>query len=354
MRKLKHLPLDQWPNADREAFRLAYEPGDIFDETGGPGAHLAEGTRWMIQTAWRRWLGFLKEFYPDDLLIAPADRITLERVRSFIDQLRGEVRSTTVAHVVSNLCYAARLIAPKSDWRWLASIKARLAAQAHPEDRFDRLVPPVLILDFGIELMDEALRLPDDGHKQKELQYRNGLMLSFESLWQMRRRSFAALTVSRHLEFDAAGANILLYPKDTKAKRAETFRVPEQLLSYLLHYLKKIRPRLLGCSEHDGLWASYKGRPLTGGSIYDIVRARIIARFGKSMGLHDFRRAGPTFLAMDAPDKIGLVPGMLQHASPDTGKLYILARSLEASRRFAAHLSRTRKRLQPISTRSED
>ena len=49
MRKLKHLPLDQWPAADIEAFAKAFEPGDIFDETAGPGAHLAEGTRRMIQ-----------------------------------------------------------------------------------------------------------------------------------------------------------------------------------------------------------------------------------------------------------------------------------------------------------------
>ena len=43
MRKLKHLPLDQWPTADIEAFASAYEPGDIFDETAGPGAHLCGG-----------------------------------------------------------------------------------------------------------------------------------------------------------------------------------------------------------------------------------------------------------------------------------------------------------------------
>ena len=59
MRTLKHLPLDKWPEADREAFRAAYEPGDLFDETAGPGAHLSEGTRRMIRTAYRRWLGFL-------------------------------------------------------------------------------------------------------------------------------------------------------------------------------------------------------------------------------------------------------------------------------------------------------
>jgi integrase/recombinase XerD len=96
MRKLKHLALDQWPAADIEAFVRAYEPGDVFDETAGPGAHQSEGTRRMIRTAYRRWLGFLKEHYPDDLLQPPADRITPDRVRAFIDHLGAEVRSTTV------------------------------------------------------------------------------------------------------------------------------------------------------------------------------------------------------------------------------------------------------------------
>ena len=103
-------------------------------------------------------------------------------------------------------------------------------------------------LDFGIELMDTALTLPIDGHKQREIQYRDGLLLALLSLWPIRRRSFAALTVSRHLEFDDAGVNILLHPADTKAKRAESFRVPEQLLPYLTRYLKEIRPVLLGRS----------------------------------------------------------------------------------------------------------
>jgi hypothetical protein len=35
MRTLKHLPVNEWPEADREAFRAAYEPGDVFDETAG-------------------------------------------------------------------------------------------------------------------------------------------------------------------------------------------------------------------------------------------------------------------------------------------------------------------------------
>ena len=355
MRKPKHLPLDQWPAADIEAFASAFAPGDIFDETAGPGAHLAEGTRRMIRTAYRRWLGYLKEHHGHDLLQAPADRITPDRVRAFIDHLDAEVRPTTIAIVIDNLYYAARLIAPERDWRWLASLKAHLAARAKPEDRFDRLVPPWQTLDFGIELMDEALKLPITGHKQREIQYRDGLLLAILSLWLLRRRSLATPTVSRHLDVNANGVNMVLFPEDTKAKRAESFWLPEQLVPYFMHYLKMIRPRLLGRNEHDGLWASYKGCPLSPGRIYDIVRARTTKKFGKAMSLHDFRRAGATFLAMDAPDKIGLIPGMLQHASPDVGERhYNLSRSVQASRRFAAHISKARSRLRPVSLRNED
>ncbi|MGH6804766.1 MAG: hypothetical protein ACREC3_15585, partial [Methyloceanibacter sp.] len=240
-------------------------------------------------------------------------------------------------------------------WRWLASLKARLAARATPEDRFDRLVPPWQTLDFGIELMDEAMTLPTTGHKQREIQYRDGLLLAILSLWLLRRRSIAAPTVSRHLEVNATGVNMVLFPEDTKAKRAESFWLPEQLVPYFRRYLHEIRPRLVGPNGHNGLWASYKGCPLSPGRIYDIVRARTKEKFGKAMSLHDFRRAGATFLAMAAPEKIGLVPGMLQHASPDVGERhYNLARSVEASRRFAAYISTTRGRLRLVSLRNED
>ena len=207
------------------------------------------------------------------------------------------------------------LIAPDSDWRWLAALKARLATRALPEDRFERLVPPWQTLDFAIELMEEALNLPSNGHKQREIQFRDGLILALLSLWPIRRRSITALTLSHHLEFDADGVNVLLHPEDTKAKRAESFRVDERLLHYLLRYLREIRPRLLGPSNHDGLWASYRGRPMIAGRIYNMVRVRTLSRFGKAMGLHDFRRAAATFIAMDFPDKVGLITGALQHVS---------------------------------------
>jgi integrase/recombinase XerD len=347
MRRLKHLPIEDWPETDTAAFAKAYLPGDIFDETNGPGAHHSKGWRRMIGTSYRRWLGFLKEHYPDDILRAPADRITPERVRTFVEQLSGEVRQTTVALSVANLYGAARLIAPEADWRWLGSLKARLAGRATPENRFDRLVPAWQTFDLG--LMEEAGRLPSNARKEQDLQYRDGLILVFVSLWNMRRRSLEALTVTRHLEFDHGGVNVLLFPDDTKSKREESFRVPAPILPYLMHYLNVVRPRLVGHRTHDGLWASYRGGPVGYGHLYGIARGRVRAEFGKSMGLHDFRRAAATFLAMEAPDKIGVIPGILQHASPEVSQRhYNLARSVEASRRVGAHLAKVRARLKTI------
>ena len=132
MRKLKHLPLEHWPAADHDAFNVAYQPGDVFDESASSGAHHSEGWRRMIRTTWRRWLGFLTDHYPGDLVKPPTERITPERVRAFIEHLSHEVRPTTVAMAVAHLHAAARLIAPERDWRWLASIKSRLAARARP------------------------------------------------------------------------------------------------------------------------------------------------------------------------------------------------------------------------------
>jgi hypothetical protein len=69
------------------------------------------------------------------------------------------------------------------------------------------------------------------------------------------------------------------------------------------------------------------------------------------MCIHDFRRAAATFLAMDAPEKIGLIPGVLQHASPDPGdQHYNLKHTVQAGRRFGAHLANARNRLRPLAT----
>ena len=354
MSLLKHFPETQWPAADRQAFEAAFRSGDLFDETGGAGAHLAEGSRTCIRMGYRRWLGFLHAAHPDDLLGLPADRISLERVRDYVARLSAEMRPSSVALTIQSLCYAARLIAGERDWRWLSAIKARLVARARPRDRFDRLTPPCQTLDFGIELMDTAFTLPMTSRKTRELQYRDGLIIALLSLWPIRRRSLAALTVSRHIEIEDGGVNFLLHPADTKSGRFESCRAPEPLVPYVMRYLKDIRPRLLGPRRHDGLWASYRHGALTASGLYEIARTRLWKQFGRDTCLHDFRRSAATYLAMDAPEQIGLIPGVLQHASPEVSERhYNLANAIKASQRLALHRASVKNRLRLLTTNTD-
>jgi hypothetical protein len=52
-------------------------------------------------------------------------------------------------------------------------------------------------VNFGIELMDAALKLANSSNKRREIQYRDGLLLALESLWPIRRRSLGGMTISR-------------------------------------------------------------------------------------------------------------------------------------------------------------
>ena len=283
MRTLKHLPLDEWPEADREAFKAAYEAGDVFDETAGPGAHLAEGTRRMIETPIGAGSASSRRTI---LMISRCHRPSASRLggcapSSTISAPRS--RASSVALVVQNLYYAARLIAPTTDWAWLRSLKSRLVIPCPPEDRFDRLVPPWCTLDFGIELMGEALKLPITGHKQREIQYRDGLIGHAQSLADTppQPRGPHRRPPSRIRRLPGRIFSSIRGHQGQARRRASGCRAAPALSAALS---REIRPRLLGGSNHDGLWASYQGRPLSGGRIYDIARARITKSSAKPWG----------------------------------------------------------------------
>jgi len=335
MTAIKGLDPKDWPRADHEAFHRAYLAGNIFDGSVGPGAHLSEGSREFIRKAYRRWLGFLADSHPNDIYLEPADRITPERIKAFVGRLDDEVRPTTVRTAVDGVYRGALIIAPDRDWDWLLGIIRRLKARAQPSDRFDKLVPAWQVLDHGLELMDTAIqrgRLIESRHR---VDYRDGLMLALVSLWPIRRRSIAALTVTRHIEFDEAGINFHLSGDDTKMNRPESFRVPELLVPYLEKYLHRIRIGLLTRGDHDGLWPSLRGRPMVAQQIYNVFRRRTSERFGRAMSVHDMRRAASTFLAMEAPEMIGIIPSILQHTSDvSSDRYYNLARSTAASKRY--------------------
>lgn len=332
----KHLRIEDWPKADRLAFEAAFKPGDIFDDQCPPGAHLSAGSRRKNQYSHGRWLGHLAVADPEALLKPPGERLTMDRMKRFVIELQREVRATTVASTVDGIYQAARLITPFNDWAWLSGLKKRLHAQSEPLDRFGNLIMPDETLEIGISLMEAARNAAPRPHRLNEIQYRDGMIIALLTLWPIRRRSIAALTVNRHIEQSEGRIDFLLFKEDTKGRRPEAITLHPILVQYLEHYLAKIRPILLCDKTSDALWVSQHGKSLTSDAIYGAVRRRLFKATGKMMGLHDFRRATGTYIAQTMPEKIGILPGLLQHCDPNTGQRhYNQARSENASRRFA-------------------
>ena len=56
----------------------------------------------------------------------PAERLTIERVRSFVAHLAETNTPRSVAASVDALYQAARVMMPERDWTWLKAVKARL------------------------------------------------------------------------------------------------------------------------------------------------------------------------------------------------------------------------------------
>ena len=167
--------------------------------------------------------------------------------------------------------------------------------------------------------MDEADRLQRE-HRAREIQFRDGLLMALLSLWPIRRRSLASITVAGHVARSGDSVTLLLHERDTKSRRSSAYPVPELLLPYIKRYLDDVRPRLMGAKMTDGFWASYQGGTLSASRIYETVRKRIVTAFHREMGLHDFRRAAATFIAMEAPRTWGSSPVFSNIPRPKSAK----------------------------------
>jgi len=81
---------------------------------------------------------------------------------------------------------------------------------------------------------------------EREVAYRDGLLLALLAACPLRRRSLALLEVGRHLVRGTDGYRLRLGPAETKNGTAYGAPLPASLAPWLDRYLGEVRPRLLG------------------------------------------------------------------------------------------------------------
>ena len=333
-----HLPYMDWPASDRLLWEQAFCQDDPFSDV-----RLAKASKDCCMRSWRRFLGFLANNEPEALEIAPAERLTIARVKLLARHLAETNTPNSVAAVVEGLYTGARVMMPDRDWGWLRTIKSRLHAAVPAHSPAGPVITSVQLLKLGLQLMDENKPAPQanlDVHRA--VAYRNGLMAAILAYAPMRPKSQSSLEIGRHLVVQGERWFIIVPREETKTGKRHQFEVPKILVPYLTAYLDVIRPAMLRGKTHGALWVSAKGGAL---SYVGIVKSftQISERLGVRISPHDVRDAAVNTWAIARPDQITVARDVLYHSRLDTTGLYNRVKGIEASRAHRQIISELRK-----------
>ena len=342
------LKLEEWPEADREAWDAALVPGDLLDGTMGIGHQWCSATREKYRKGYGRWLTFLitSGRYQDE--VAPAARITPEAVAVYIAELAAMVVPWTVWGRLAELLAAAKAIAPHTDWRWLRGVVGRLECRLRPsKDKHSRLRPAGEIADWAYRRMDEILR--DPPLRDAETSFRDALIVALLiTCPTMRLANLSMIEIGQHLLRGKDSCELRFAAHEMKARKPVEIPIPESLLPYLGHYIETVRPALLGATDTTRLWITRYGQPMTGKALNGSICKVTERAFGKPINPHLFRDCAVTTVALEDPRHIGIAPSILAHTDPRTTHAhYIQAQQVDASRRLRRSLEMLRKQYRP-------
>jgi site-specific recombinase XerD len=337
----RSLPINEWPEADRQAWQAACRPG-IRLKPGGAASYLGGVSREDIARRYGAFLGFLNRRGGLDLDAATASQVTPSNVEPYITELNTRVRSVTVWNCIYKLRRAAELLTPGTDYSWLAEIEKDLALVMEPRSKLDRLVFTQRLAQAGLILVAEAQQFAKND-LDRARGVRNGLMIALLALHPMRIKNFATLEIGRTFKQVQDSWWIVLPRQTTKTKRLDERRVPEILNDAIDVYFKRWRPVLLGTKGPTNfLWVSSRtGRRMTTKNLGTLISKVTCRTLGVDVSPHLFRMAAATTAAMYGGNTPHLASAVLGHTdSRVTEKHYNRPTSIEAAKTYSAIIQR--------------
>jgi integrase/recombinase XerD len=236
------MPVAEWPEPDRALWQAALIPGDLLDE-GGVRARYAPATNYKLAKNYGRWLTWLSRQALLDDDTPPADRITPERVKTFVAEMAELNATGTILARLQALYEMAKVLDPGRDWRWIRRIESRVRARHVPARRKrDRMAGSADLLALGCMLMAEAPTLTTD--RLRAMQFRDGLIVALLAARPLRLKNLTNLALERSLDRRGEGWWIMIPPEETKTHEPIEAPWPEALNTALATYLDAYRPIL--------------------------------------------------------------------------------------------------------------
>jgi integrase len=343
---------DAWPELDRAAWGRALEPFDPFNAKVGQASRWRASTRRLYETAYGRWLTYLKLQGQLDPAEPPGARATLKRARAYYETLKREgLAPYSIAGRLTGLSRVLTAMEPDADFRFIGVAGSRVHTRARPvKDVGARLQPAEAVLLLGLELMREA-----DGEErfsplEAAVRYRDGLIIAFLVYRPLRPGNLASIASDGQLQRRGQGGDLVFTAGEMKGNRPFACSWPAELEPLLERYIQVHRSRLLAQlaperAPSKALWLSCRGRPLGRNDIGYSVRTRTAQAFGAPISPHHFRHLAASTIAADDPEGVTGIATVLHHASLKTSEAhYNKARQMEACRQYQTTVARLRRR----------
>jgi integrase len=331
------LPIKKWPEIDRRLWDAACAPSDILeDDIGARSGHSKISNR-KAAKGYGRWLTFVATSAPGMLLLPPAERITGERVRAYVDSLieLGNATQTILARL-QELGEVARVMGPNRAWSFLNEFASKIRARHRPARDKSNLRLSNELVDLGFTLMAGTDGLTG---LDAAITYRDGLVIAFLALIPLRRGNLAALVLDRTLLRQGSQWLIAFGEYDTKTHTAFEIGLPEVLREPLEVYIQVHRPVLAARAGRwsrpvaGALWVSKDASPMTEMGLYDRIRARTKQAFGRALHPHQFRAAAATTLSIADPARVLAAAPLLGHRTFATTERYYRQSMAQTSHR---------------------
>src|SRR6267142_1073304 len=120
--RIRSLPIEFWPEADRRAWMSACQPSQRL-KRGGAGSHMKAITLDDLARRYGYFLDFLSSHGLLDPNKAAGTHVTPENVAAYLQELTARVGSVTVQGSIYKLRRACELIDPTRDLSWLTDIE---------------------------------------------------------------------------------------------------------------------------------------------------------------------------------------------------------------------------------------
>ncbi|WP_439543387.1 tyrosine-type recombinase/integrase [Hyphomicrobium sp.] len=339
------LPVAAWPEFDRHAWAEAQLKMNDLLEKDKPAAKWRGSTRELHSRCYGIWLAWLDHKGLLDEAARPEHRVTKPLLVDYFraERMLGNGPRTLVNHAVG-LRHMFEALAPQNDWTWMLPMIHKLKSAVKPVKNHSDLPSIKELFEVGMAIMHRVPELDCGSPKQHAIWFRNGLAIALLAARPlMRRNNLATIKIGVNLLEEGTGYALHFSNDEMKGRTHREGPVPKALISYIERYIQLYRPRLfLGKSDdHNMLFISAMGNPITPHNLSDEIGKTISSVLGRRVTTHAFRHAAGSSIAKEDPDHVGIVPSILGHAHYHTSEgYYIIADEMAAFGRFNEALNR--------------